>query len=146
MYSFEFLAACYVDKISSALLLKPVAAPAWDKWGARDRAFDHALFRCVKHFLQEETPLVSKIISFKRDHQDNEHNPPPPPPRRFFIRFARISRTNFLNKWGGPVPPITPVAPPLIEPLNVTAGASFQPAPSEGQVHRRLWVGGLSPP
>ena len=56
-------------------------APAWDKWGdkrcIRDHALlNHVLFHCLKHFLPEETHLVSQKMSFKFDHLDNVHRPP----------------------------------------------------------------------
>ena len=73
-------------------------------------------FPCLKHFLPEETPLVSQGISFKFDDLVNMHtNPPPPPHRSFLIRFARIARTNFLKKGG-----LFPHSPPAVAlPLEV---------------------------
>ena len=81
-----------------------------DKRFVRDHALlDHALFPRLKHFLPEETPLVSQEMSFKCEDLDNVHTPPPP--RSFLIRFS--SRTNFLKKLRGTSPPHSPLAPPL---------------------------------
>ena len=107
-----------------------MAAPASDKWRGRGAPkgvsgttpflvtpflvtpFWSRPFPLFEHFHPEETPLVSQGMSFKCDDLDNEHTPPP---RSFFIRFARISRTSVLKKWGekSPILPPPPVAPPL---------------------------------
>ena len=87
-------------------LVNPGAAPAWDEGGGQRCVVDHALSPCLKHFLPEETHLVSQEMSFKCDDLDSVHTSLPP---KFSYQVCKNLKVQLSEKVGGLVPLIPPL-------------------------------------
>ena len=62
------------------------------------RPFDNALSPCFKHFIPEETHLVSQEMSFNCDNLDNVHTPPP---KMFYHQVCKNLKDQLSEKVEG---------------------------------------------